>query len=153
MINCNCFNDRDHSLLVFNKVFVLYFTLWMNYRFGIRSYMPICCCSKDIMMPSCLYFILWTPLSLNMWSWLLILAFASGQARSKIGELIRPFCITFLCWYLLHYGLLFHFMVKFLCLFSLILQDLHEEGECRQLEFWTGKEQTWETYSAQLQKS
>ena len=27
----------------------------------------------------------------------------------------------------------------------------HEEGECRQLEFWLKKEQTLETYSAQLQ--
>jgi hypothetical protein len=41
----------------------------------------------------------------------------------------------------LHYGLLFHFMIQFLGLFSLTLQGLHEEGECRQLEFWTGKEQ------------
>ena len=29
----------------------------------------------------------------------------------------------------------------------------HEEGECRQMEFWLEKEQTLETYSAQLQKS
>ena len=29
----------------------------------------------------------------------------------------------------------------------------HEEGECWQLEFWLEKEQTLETYSAQLQKS
>ena len=29
----------------------------------------------------------------------------------------------------------------------------HEEGECRQLEFWLEKEQTLETYSAQPQKS
>ena len=29
----------------------------------------------------------------------------------------------------------------------------HEEGECRQLEFWLEKEQTLETYFAQLQKS
>ena len=26
--------------------------------------------------------------------------------------------------------------IQYLCLFSLILQGLHEEGECRQLEFW-----------------
>ena len=32
--------------------------------------------------------------------------------------------------------LLFHFTVQFLCLFSLILRGLHEEGEYRQLEFW-----------------
>ena len=29
----------------------------------------------------------------------------------------------------------------------------HEEGECRQLEFWLEKEKILETYSAQLQKS
>ena len=29
----------------------------------------------------------------------------------------------------------------------------HEEGECRQLEFWLEKDQTLETYSALLQKS
>ena len=29
----------------------------------------------------------------------------------------------------------------------------HEEGECRQLEFWLEKEQMLETYSAQLQTS
>src|SRR3989337_756628 len=41
--------------------------------------------------------------------------------------------------YLLHYGLLLHIMSLYLCLFSLILQGLHEEGEYRQLEFWAGK--------------
>ena len=55
-------------------------------------------------------------------------------------KLIRPFCIMLLYRYLLHYGLLLHIMSQYLCLFSLILQGLHEEGECRQLEFWAGKE-------------
>ena len=41
--------------------------------------------------------------------------------------------------YLLHYGLLLHIMSQYLCLFSLILQGLHDEGEYRQLEFWAGK--------------
>ena len=41
--------------------------------------------------------------------------------------------------YLLHYGLLLHVISQYLWLFSLILQGLHEEGECRQLEFWAGK--------------
>ena len=54
----------------------------------------------------------------------------------SLGELIRPFCIMFSCWYLSLLWLLFHFTVLFLCLFSLILQGLHEEGEYRQLEFW-----------------
>ena len=44
-------------------------------------------------------------------------------------------------------------MSQYLCLFSLILQGLHKEGECRQLGFWLEKEQILETYSAQLQKS
>ena len=41
--------------------------------------------------------------------------------------------------YLLHYGLLFHIISQYLWLFSIILQGLHKEGECRQLEFWAGK--------------
>mgnify|MGYP007050638927 CR=1 FL=1 len=57
----------------------------------------------------------------------------------SLGELIRPFCIMLLYRYLLHYGLLLHVMSQYLWLFSLILQGLHEEGECRQLEFWAGK--------------
>ena len=52
---------------------------------------------------------------------------------------IRPFCIMLLYRYLLHYGLLLHIMSQYLCLFSLILQGLHKEGECRQLGFWAGK--------------
>ena len=53
--------------------------------------------------------------------------------------LICPFCIMLLYRYLLHYGLLLHIMSQYLCLFSLILQGLHKEGECRQLGFWAGK--------------
>ena len=40
---------------------------------------------KMIMMLPCPYFILSTPLSLNMWTWFSISAFAWGQARSKLG--------------------------------------------------------------------
>ena len=67
--------------------------------------------------------------------------------------LIRPFCIMLFidiycimgCYYTLchntyGYSLLFY-------------KVYHEEGECQQLEFWLEKEQTLETYSAQLQKS
>ena len=53
--------------------------------------------------------------------------------------MIRPFCIMLLYQYLLHHGLLLHIISQYLWLFSLILQGLHEEGECRQLEFWAGK--------------
>ena len=38
-----------------------------------------------IMMPSCLYYVLSTPSSLNMWTCLWNLVFAWGQARSKLG--------------------------------------------------------------------
>ena len=86
MINCNCFNDWDHSLLVFNEVFDSYFTLWMNCYFSIRNYMTLyVVVLKMIMMPSCPYFILSTPLSLNMWTYLSLSASAWGQARSKLG--------------------------------------------------------------------
>jgi hypothetical protein len=86
-----------------------------------------------------------------MWSWLSISVSAWGQARSKLGGV--DMSILNHAFMLIFIALLLHIMVQYLCLFSLILQDLHEEGECRQLEFWTGKEQIWETYSAQLQKS
>ena len=85
MMNCNCFSDWDHSLLVFNLVYGSNFNLWMNCHFFMRSFMMIYCCySKDHDAP-CPYFFLSTPLSLNMWSWLSISAFAWGQARSKLG--------------------------------------------------------------------
>ena len=73
--------------------------------------------------------------------------------RLGLGRVIRPFCIMLLYQYLLHYGLLLHIISQYLWLFSLIYKVYHEEGECRQLEFWLEKEQTLETYSALLQKS
>ena len=86
MINCNCFDDWDHSLLVFNEVSDSYFTLWVNFYFRMRNYMALyVVVLKMIMMPSCPYFILSTPLSLNMWTYFSILGFAWGQARSKLG--------------------------------------------------------------------
>ena len=142
MINCNCFNDWDYSLLVLNKVSDSYFALWIDYYLSIRNHMTISiyvAVIRMMMMHACPYFILSTPLPLHMWTYLSLSASAWGQARSKLGELIRPFCIMLLCRYLLHYGLLLHIMSQYLCLFSLILQGLHKEGECRQLEFWAGK--------------
>ena len=85
MINYNCFNDWDHSLLVFNEVSDSYFTLWTNFYFDIRNYMKIYVVLNMIVMPSCLYFILSTPLSLNMWTYFSISDSAWGQARSKLG--------------------------------------------------------------------
>ena len=107
-----------------------------------------------IMMLSCPYFIfIDTSISKHV-DIFFDFGFSLEDKRGlSLGELIRPFCIMLLYRYLLHYGLLFHVMSQYLCLLSLILQGLHEEGECGQLGFWLEKEQILETYSAQLQKS
>ena len=88
MINCNCLSDWDYSLLVLNKFSGSYLTLWIDYYLSIRNHMTISiyvAVIRMIMMPSCLYFILSTPLPLNMWTYLSLLASAWGQARSKLG--------------------------------------------------------------------
>ena len=91
---------------------------------------------RIIMMPSCPYFIFIdasTPIQEDIF---IVIGFLLEDKRGlSLGELIRPFCIMLLYRYLLHYGLLFHFMSQYLWLFSLILQGLHKEGECRELEF------------------
>ena len=88
MINCNCSNDWDYSLLVFNEVSDSYLTLLIDCYFSIKKHMTIfiyVVVIRMIMMPSCPYFILSTPLSLNMWTYLSLSASAWGQARSKLG--------------------------------------------------------------------
>ena len=86
-----------------------------------------------------IFYFLSTPLPLKHEDIFIVISFSLEDKRGlSLGELIRPFCIMLLYRYLLHYGLLFHFMSQYLWLFSLILQGLHE-GECRQLEFWAGK--------------
>ena len=144
MINCNCFSDWDHSLLVFNEVFDSYFTLWKNSYFNIRNYMTRIiwvAVLRMIMMPSCPYFIFIDTFISKHVDIFFDFGFSLEDKRGlSLGELIRPFCIILLYRYLLHYGLLLHIMSQYLCLFSLILQGLHEEGECRQLEFRVGKE-------------
>ena len=104
-------------------------------------------------MPSCPYFFIDASTSKHE-DIFIVIGFSLEDKRAlSLGELIRPFCIMLLYQYLLHYGLLLHIISQYLWLFSLILQGLHKEGECRQLEFWLEKQQTLETYSAQLQKS
>ena len=95
---------------------------------------------RMIMMPSCPYFIFIDTSISKHEDIFFDFGFSLEDKRGlSLGELIRPFCIMLLYRYLLHYGLLLHIMSQYLCLFSLILQGLHEEGECRQLEFWAGK--------------
>ena len=143
MINCNCFNDWDYSSLVFNEVYDSYLKLWMNCYFSIRDHMTIhiyVVVLRMIMMPSCPYFIFIDASTSKHEDIFIVICFSLEEKRGlRSGELIRPFCIMLLYRYLLHYGLLLHIMSQYLCLFSLILQGLHEEGECRQLEFWAGK--------------
>ena len=143
MINCNCFSDWDYSLLVPNEVSDSYLTLWIDYYLSIRNHMTIfiyVAVIRMIMMPSCPYFIfIDTSISKHV-DIFFDFGFSLEDKRGlSLGELIRPFCIMLLYRYLLHYGLLLHIMSQYLCLFSLILQGLHKEGECRQLEFWAGK--------------
>ena len=143
MINCNCFNDWDYSLLIPSEVFEPYLTLWIAYYLSIRNHMKKSIYGaviRMIMMPSCLYFIfIDTSISKHVDIFFDFGFLLEVKRGLSLGELIRPFCIMLLYRYLLHYGLLLHIMSQYLWLFSLILQGLHKEGECRQLEFWAGK--------------
>ena len=95
---------------------------------------------RIIMMPSCPYFIFIDASTSKHEDIFIVIGFLLEDKQGlSLGGLIRPFCIMLLYRYLLHYGLLFHFMSQYLWLLSLILQGLHKEGECRQLEFWAGK--------------
>ena len=92
------------------------------------------------MMLLCPYFCFYRHLSLKACGHVFRFRFSLEDKRGlSLGELIRPFCIMLLYRYLLHYGLLLHIMSQYLSLFSLILQGLHKEGECRHLGFWAGK--------------
>src|SRR4051812_41480700 len=95
---------------------------------------------RIIIMPSCSYFIFIDASTTKHEDISIVIDFSLEDKQGlSLGELIRPFCIMLLYRYLLHYGLLFHVMSQYLWLFSLILQGLHKEGECRQLEFWARK--------------
>ena len=99
-----------------------------------------CCCYNNQHDASMSVFCFYRHLSLKACGHVFQFRFSLEDKRGlSLGELIRPFCIILLYRYLLHYGLLLHIMSQYLCLFSLILQGLHKEGECRQLEFWAGK--------------
>ena len=139
----HCFNDWDYSLLVPNEVSASYFALWIDCYLSIRNHMIksiYVAVIRMTMMPSCLYFIFIDTSISKHEDIFIVIGFSLEDKRGlSLGELIRPFCIMLLYQYLLHYGLLFHVMSQYLWVFSLILQGLHEEGECRQLEFWAGK--------------
>ena len=124
--------------------FMIYtFALWIDHHLNISNHRTksiYVAVMRIIMMPSCLYFIFIDANTSKHEDIFIVIGFSLEDKRGlSLGELIRPFCIMLLYRYLLHYGLLLHIMSQYLCLFSLILQGLHEEGECRQLEFWAGK--------------
>ena len=90
--------------MVLNEVSDSYLTLWIDCYFSIRNHMTIymyVVVIRMIMMPSCPYFILWTPLSLNMCTYLSLSASARGQARSKLGGVDT---------YILHHALILIFI-------------------------------------------
>ena len=111
--------------------------LLLNFNFYLTS---ICCYYNNEHDASISVFCFYRHLSLKASGHVFRFWFSLEDKRGlSLGELIRPFCIMLLYRYLLHYGLLLHIMSQYLCLFSLILQGLHKEGECRQLGFWAGK--------------
>ena len=109
---------------------------------------------RMIMMPSCLYFILSTPLSLNMWTYFSLSASAWGHARSKLGGVdmsnssscfyIDIYCIMGCYYTLCHntYG------------YSLLFYKVYMKRENAD-SWYSGleREKILETYSGQLQKS
>ena len=143
MINCNCLNDCDYSLSEPIRFMIYTFALWIDNHFNISNQMTksiYVAVIRIIMMPSCPYFIFIDASTSKHEDIFIVIGFSLEDKRGlSLGELIRPFCIMLLYQYLSHYGLLFQVMSQYLWLFSLILQGLHKEGECRQLEFWAGK--------------
>ena len=129
---------KGYRLLILGKVFVSYFALWRNCYFPIRISMMYCCsmCDHDALMSVLCFIDTFIPKHVDMF-WVLV--FAWGQARSKLGGvdtsiLHHAFMLIFIAFWAV-----ILLVVPYLCLFSLILQGLFEEGEFRQLEFWTGK--------------
>ena len=98
MMNCNCIVDWEHSLLVFNIVYALYFDVVMNCNFLMRSFMTKFIVVIIIsMMPLCPYFVFYRHLSLNlnMWAWFSISALLEDKRGLSLGELICSYCIMF----------------------------------------------------------
>ena len=58
-----------------------------------------------------------------MWTFFRFRLSLEDKRGLSLRELICPFCIMFSYRYLLHYGLLFHFMIQFLCLFYLFCKN------------------------------
>ena len=128
MINCNCFNDWDYSLLEPNKVYDYTLALWIDHHLNISNHMTkslYVAVMEIIMMLSCPYFIFIDTSTSKHEDIFIVIGFSLEDKRGlSLGELIRPFCIMLLYQYLLHYGLLLHIISQYLWLSYLILQGL-----------------------------
>ena len=141
-------------MLVLNEVSEPYLTLCIDCYLSIRNHM-----TKSIyvvvitmtMMPSCSYFVFVdTSISKH------VDIFFDFGFRLRTSEVYHAFIS------ILHHAFISIFIALWVVItlyISILMAILsyftryHEEGECWQLEFWLEKEQTLETYSAQLQKS
>ena len=157
MINCNCLNDWDYSLLVLNKVSDSYFALWIDYYLSIRNHMTISiyvAVMRIIMMPSCPYFIFIDASTSKHEDIFIVIGFSLEDNRGlSLGELIRPFCIMLLydiyCIMGFTYTLCHHTYAYSLLFYKVYMKRENAGSWDSGLE----KEQILETYSAQLQKS
>ena len=84
-----------------------------------RRYCAECLVIKSKCDASCPYYSLSTLHSINLLTCLSSTGFAWVQARSKLGELIRPNCITILHHNLPYFIDIFHIMMLPLCYFAL----------------------------------
>ena len=93
-------------MLVFNRVYALYFVVVMNCYLFMRIYMiklcdKVCCCYIISMMLLCPYFVfIDTSLSKHVGMFFDIGLSLENKRGLSLGELIRPFCIMFSYCYL-----------------------------------------------------
>ena len=106
MMNCSCKVVQEHSLLLSNRVYALYFDVVMNCYLIMRTFMiKFIIVIIMIMMLLCLVFID-TSLSLNMWTLFFYRLSLDDKQGLSLGELIRPFASCFptvICSVFIHY--------------------------------------------------
>ena len=95
-----------------------------------------------------------TPLSLNMWTYFSISAFAWGQARSKLGGSWYVHCVS--CFYMIFIALwavITHYVTILMPILSYFYKVYIKRENASSWNSGLEKEQILETFSAQLQKS
>ena len=143
MINCNCFDDWDYSLLVLNEISEPYLTLWIDCYLSIRNHMTksiYVVVMRIIMMPSCPYFIFIDASTSKHEDIFIVIGFS---LEDKQGLSLGSWNVHFAsCFYINIYCIMGCYFM--LCHntygYSLLFYKVsHKEGECRQLGFWAGK--------------